>query len=771
MPPISDAVASCCSQAEDVQRVLGDVDTKWRKLEERLETVTEQVLRDHLDDLSRWFGVDEAAIANFAESGFRWKTRDRVQKLLLAPLTETVRQRVTPPGNASDEGLQSHVMDVLQEYWEKDVEPKLREATTADQRWTRKQRRLNKMVSGIRDPTGDAQRQRQAIWAPAEAAVKLLAPSTQALAEFAAESLSDEAIARLAAAVPAIVARSVCDWHFHCCTAEFAQLDSWWEGARAALQSRTDVWELLLEEEGLFLRRLERGIEELRAERTRYATLATFGHARDSSTSGHHGSGDWPAEGAALLAQAVMEMRRRLKPIRDSAAWRVVDAAKAIQKRLAEDAEAKQGPWKKVSRDDGIKAICEALQIGVPKFQELQLLEQPGAALSCLSADPEDVALDFAQRLDRFVALVAELQELPSKEAAPDTGGFGYILDEVLQFAAYLQEDLLSVLDDANAASLGAWLQEWREWGDADAGRRLESAMLAMPLKKDAALSHQEMKTRQNQLALLRGVQAALEDKQLRVWLMAPAAPSDALVNESDGLAVTGPASSTADIEVIDISLAIPARSPAPTPELESPRNSYPLRRPESHNSTWSSPIKTNGLSEQVQDAASPLARTARAVDLGEAAITDSAPISPERAFGRAIDHFSPTSLDVPLSPKDFRKSGSSSRKVFSGLRGEAGVRARSDTSGRRGGSAASPPREEARPMTPSWLDPPWPRCHSPASLWSRPGTPAGATDEPEALSMPKWKFIDGQCVPLRPASSSKRLPPLTSMMTRKAAW
>merc|ERR1711959_238262 len=70
-------------------------------------------------------------------------------------------------------------------------------------------------------------------------------------------------------------------------------------------------------------------------------------------------------------------------------------------------------------------------------------------------------------------------------------------------------------------------------------------------------------------------------------------------------------------------------------------------------------------------------------------------------------------------------------------------------------------PATPLQPATPSWLDPPWPRQEVPFQSWSRPGTASTVCDEAELAQAPKLKFVDGQCIPMRVASSSKRLPPI----------
>lgn len=77
--------------------------------------------------------------------------------------------------------------------------------------------------------------------------------------------------------------------------------------------------------------------------------------------------------------------------------------------------------------------------------------------------------------------------------------------------------------------------------------------------------------------------------------------------------------------------------------------------------------------------------------------------------------------------------------------------------------SSSGRPGTPSRPATPSWLDPPWPRQEVPFDSWTRPGTPSTVCDEADLAQTPKFKFVDGQCIPLRLGSSSKRLPPISS--------
>jgi hypothetical protein len=88
-------------------------------------------------------------------------------------------------------------------------------------------------------------------------------------------------------------------------------------------------------------------------------------------------------------------------------------------------------------------------------------------------------------------------------------------------------------------------------------------------------------------------------------------------------------------------------------------------------------------------------------------------------------------------------------------------------------GTPGRHPSTPSRPVTPSWLQPPWPRQEVPFDSWTRPGTPSTVCDEADLVQTPKFKLVEGQFVPLRPGSSCKRLPPIHSAMPdgMRKAW
>jgi len=277
---------------------------------------------------------------------------------------------------------------------------------------------------------------------------------------------------RLAAAVPSVIARAVLDWHFRGPLAELQQLEDWWEGARVALEGRQELWDRLVQEEGIFLRRIDRGVEALKAARALYLTHVNFGTSLDTC----HG---WP-EALPLLAEAAAEMSSRLRPVRDSAAWRVVDAAKAIEKELSQEKVAET--WS-ISEREALQVIVKAL----------------GG-----QAEGDSVEQLLAERSEKLMKLLSDLRETFGKD------DLARVLDDLLRAVVSLREDL-SVSDSPEG--LDDCVREWQALGEAcGAAGRLEAAVAAANVRKDASL--------RQPLALLRGLHVLLQRSELRSHLI-----------------------------------------------------------------------------------------------------------------------------------------------------------------------------------------------------------------------------------------------------------
>jgi hypothetical protein len=828
LPQFDDADV-CGSLDEELGKLCGVVNERWRSLNTQLEEHEEKVFQDHGDFFKKWFGLDAARISCWEEGSLRSKVRDRVQKLVLVPFVENLRQQLasSPATNEFESAATSpdaHPVSTLLEEWEREVEPLVKEAKDADGKLTRKIRRMErngatkdaKLEEAFRVPT---------LWRPVRAKLDEVLPLARRLSDIVVCAASDEAVAGLCRALPALVGRAVCDCYFDRCCAELDQLEGWWSGARAALQRRPALWERLLESEGIQVRRVDRGIEELCGERWGYSALAKFGSSPLDTNALVDSDCAWPAEPLTLLAQAITTMRRRLRSIRDSAAWRVIDVAKALQKELfAQRPKTSDRPlWERIGIEEGIVALCDALDAARPP-KGLELRAAPNEILSLRGMDVADAALVYMQRLDRLVAVASEVKDFPDLEGVPDTGGYSYIFMEMMQGLSYFSEELLGVMDEPEEDCLRSWMQEWIDWGDDIGGHRLESAVAGMPLKADSVSTEPELASRRKRLALLRGVQAMIDRPGFRAWLVrAPPRRHGAVATDANSVHFAAPDSDD------NLELSAP-----PEPEVSATVAAVCTTSPRDHEGHEAMQQQERSENEPVAD--KPLAASAEAVESVDATklaveapftaaaatvvaascdanITASGAchlvartagahdvvssavevctadaVKPGDAAVRAAATASPSLTNTPAPSS--QKVSAASRSVdeteepapFSVAQPNMGRTSSSPSLSKNSDTVASScpsPATMSRPVTPSWLEPPWPRAQmssSSSSLGSslgfgkfsmRPDTASTACDEdefrPNSAAAPRWKHVDGSFVPLRPM----KLPPLISSPLR----
>lgn len=461
---------------DELRKLLEEADAQWTLLEHRLDQVQEETLQQHAEELQKRFGLQPSDLNT--EGPFWCKVRGRVHAVLLCPVVREMRQQVWPADSGqSDEGEAPLVLDDLLDRWELEVEPLLGEAALQDARLARRAKR--KAQRGSTREAMQAHRERPAVWASAKSALEVLEHPVRTVSSFMSEVVSETA-EQIAAAVPAVIARAVIDWHFKGPLAELEQLENWWESARQALESRPELWDRLVQDEGIFLRRIDRGVDALRAARQIYLSHANFGVDLDTSGSG------WPTQTLDLLSDAAAEMTSRLRPVRDSAAWRVVDAAKAIEKELSQ-ANVRQETWS-TSERDAIHLIIKVLS--------------GKADAGALDGDRVNVLMD---RVAKLMTLLQTLRETFVKD------NLAKVLDDLLRAVVSLREEL-SVSDCAEAVE--DCVQQWYTLGEqCNAGSRMEEAVAASPaLRKDVNL--------RQALATLRGLHVLLQHADLRARLL-----------------------------------------------------------------------------------------------------------------------------------------------------------------------------------------------------------------------------------------------------------
>lgn len=779
----ADAVETCGPErckalGVEVRQLLGTAAERLAGLEAKLVAKEEEVLAEHFSDLRKWLSLEENAQSDWTAGGLRCKIRDRMQKLALVPLLERMRQRVDFRCDLDKSGNVKHVLDTLYEHWTK-AKASMDIAEVEEGKLRKKLRKMSKI--GM-DPTKLESEKNESIWAGSVQALEAIAPAVRQLAAFLEEEASPEAVVAIVSMTPAVVARAACDWLFSMCSAELEQLEVWWHGAKCAIQGRKGLWERLQESEGIFIRRIEQGIEELRCEQQRYRAFATFGACRVepsgcSSPSrarpgGGIGNGSWPTEAAALLSRSASEMRRRLNPIRDSAAWRLADAAQRIQR---DEFDFARPPWELVSVREGVHTVCE--EFGIPTPQSLDVMRAPQRGIP-VGGDLEEIALALMKRMDAIVAMTSDLRDFPSTTAcvcySPDVASTMVSLDRALEgivlTVVSLSEDLLGVLDEPTEEEIGGWIQRWVQAFKDGSGQNLDSVIRELPMRPDAEIPGEVAKARHMLLAKLRGLQFLVEEEEFRLWVMVPtaevprrtavpplgltaniaaAAAADAAQTQHQprptvtsspcmaqqasrsffyGLSREASPENVAKDETFEWEMPMPP----PLESLGSPRSSYAISR--------------DGIGSVAAAAAAALALVPKAPTVAPGA-GPRRPRVDSKEMPLARGGLSPVCKQEPPVPAP----------ELARLPSPAPTSPQSEQPLSPGSWSSLPATpNSSRPVTPSWLLPPWPR----REMLGRPDTPSTACDDAEVMYTPRPKFIDGTYIAPR-ASSTTRLKPL----------
>lgn len=357
------------------------------------------------------------------------------------------------------------------------------------------------------------------------------------------------------------------------------------------LRGRPQLWEALEEREGVFVRRIEQGISAVGERRSRYSAYATFGgtDAEVSRELSHPQDGSKFQDELSLLAGACSDMFKWMKAVRDSAVWRVVDSAHAINAEL-QIADAGNGlPWQAVTADEGALAFLKELGWDAEWFAEL--VQDTGSGCNPTDEEIEDTALEVIGRLEQVAGLAADVRDFFRQGRAEEPGsaaGFapgaaaadaaeralGEVVETIVQVVKGMNEDLLCLMDDPNKPSAEAWLALWSCCfsGSSPTGQQFEVAMASLPLKRDAELGGKQRQERQRWLALARGLQIFLSDEAMRSLAVSPLSlivrPAEANVPRRREFAlVTLPD---------DLELAVPS---APVISASRPSSGVPGRR------------------------------------------------------------------------------------------------------------------------------------------------------------------------------------------------
>lgn len=238
-------------------------------------------------------------------------------------------------------------------------------------------------------------------------------------------------------------------------------------------------------------------------------------------------------EATVLVAGVVADFRERLRQIRDSALWRVEGTAREIRKKIERNAFMKEPtPWERVTDEDGEEAILEALEEFAEYAARAELrpdLEEAEERFAVNDSVLEEMAVQTMKRLDRLVELAFQCREFFAPLYKQETQRAGAAADSpALLLAATeacsrmctrLQEDLLPVLDEPTLEQAKEWVEAWSAANEDQPTEAdgLVKAMASLQLKKDSELNVKDLAERRQRLMLAKGIERVLRSGAFRL--------------------------------------------------------------------------------------------------------------------------------------------------------------------------------------------------------------------------------------------------------------
>lgn len=542
----------CKSRFSQLEQELKAFSEAWHDLEVRLEGAADYLLHSKRQSWQKWFALDEEELENWNLGGLRWMAQHRIHQLLLSSWVSRMSSRVGLTADSKDEEdplpvatqrSSNHVLDALIDFFEARVKVVFTEAQKEDNNLMKKIRKTEKdekaagiVALGMGDTkkVSALKRQRPGLWEEVQKVLEKFTPPVKAMTAFAVEELTEAPLARLVGAAAGVTFRAVCDWIFQKSCADQDQLEKWWGSTKEGLQAKEQMWQCLVEKEGMLLKRIERGLEDASVQRQRYVTYATFG-GNDTEVVNLLAGYDPAIEPGCLpphleqpgtiLATTASDMHKQLRMVRDSALWRVVDSAQEIHRQLSHSVEAEPPPWQNCRSEEGLELLLAA--ICGP-----QSTPASSGYGETVEEDTSDAVLNVMHRLDALLTTFTEIKDyfqgmsrpaLSNAWKALDTSDACQILGSFLQNIAILNEDLLVVLDDLEVEAVKSWLQQWEQLvGRTSMGSQLRQAMERLPLLKDSQIKPDARRERRKWLTFVRGMLLLLEDQSLRKRIIEP---------------------------------------------------------------------------------------------------------------------------------------------------------------------------------------------------------------------------------------------------------
>lgn len=757
--------AECEERHKQIVQIISKADVAWQSLEAKLQSVEDAVLEDRFELFVECFGIEKEDVGNWVPGGFRSVGRANIHSLVLEPLKNKMTEKVNwePPKKEEPEEEEEEKRNLLQLLFahSDSILAVISEAAAEDHKLDKKIKKTEKeeKAKGIMALNGDSKkvaalkRTRPEIWEKAKNALDDFTAAVKRLGAFTDVEMTDDAMSYMMSQTPAILCRSISDWHFERYSAEVANLQKWWDTTSSSLKANPELWDDLQSKEGLFIRRIENGLEEIRIRHHRYGSYANFGslevkYVKGLVTPERDSKGKfWSQqlqEALLLVAKVLREIRERLKQIRDSAMWRLIEAARILKKNVKEAQEEESSVWDKVSAAEAALNVLQDLESCAP-YPE--------------GDDFEDMILATMRRLDRLIGICTEVQDFFGKDAVEPRESVALSVDNVAKEVASMHEDLLVVLDDPSPETAREWLMLWGQWDGSSLSRDVEEAFRARPLKRDSELNGRALGQRSKHLLWLRGLQCVTQGTQgIRSEVVAvlhadvSGAPRPEKFSTS-GVRMANGIQETADGALVltnprpleDLIMEDVLHSEPPTPDAataQAQANGLLSHR----EFTGGSAKRVSGSTEEIPQASPPPpshgnkssgAPPVPPLKLGSAGQSSGTPPADLNAS------LGSTGLNASLGASGLPPSGHATPQRRNSHKGSSTPK-RTNSFGYDG--RGSPPvmdaRVGSRPETPSELE----RELRAEGLGSRP---------------PSAKFVDGQYIPLRPNSASKRLPPL----------
>eukprot|EP00746_Dinoflagellata_sp_MGD_P068251 gnl/MRDRNA2_/MRDRNA2_28124_c0_seq2.p1 gnl/MRDRNA2_/MRDRNA2_28124_c0~~gnl/MRDRNA2_/MRDRNA2_28124_c0_seq2.p1 ORF type:complete len:764 (+),score=179.78 gnl/MRDRNA2_/MRDRNA2_28124_c0_seq2:124-2415(+) len=751
--------AECQERHKDLLAILSKADVAWQSLEAKLNDLEDGVFEDKFELFVECYGIEKADVGNWVPGGFRSTARANVHRLILEPLKNKMIEKVNyePPKKEEpeEEEDKQNLLQALFAHSDQ-VLSKVTEAAAEDHKLDKKIKKTEKeekskgiMGLGMQDSKKVAalKRQRPEIWEKAKAALDDFTATIKRLGAFVEAEMTDDAMNFMLSQAPAVICRSLSDWFFDKYSAEMTQLQKWWDTTSNSLRANQELWDGLQNKEGLFIRRIEKGLEEIRIRHHRYGSYANFGNnevkyvkglaAPERDSQGKFWSKQLD-EALLLVAKVLAEIRERLKQIRDSAMWRLIEAARILKGTMNEQAP-EVSVWDKVSAEDG------ALNV----FQDLEsCAEYPD------SDDFEDMILGTMRRVDRLIGISTEVQDFFGKDSIEPREGVVLCMEASCRSLANMHEELLGVLDDPCKETARDWLMLWGQWDGASLGEDLEETFRSMPLKKDSELNGRALAQRTKHLTWLRGLQCLMQGTQsLRSNVVATlhADVSGAPRPEKGSSGVSKASAVLEDGEVLlnprpleDMELVeLQSEPPSPRDAASAQASDMTLLSHREFTGGSANRAKSSpGEAPQTSQTETPSSAPPNKWSDGRGGPPPVPPLQLGSAVGTP-----PADLNASLGstgglpPSGLPPSGHATPQRKSSRKNSTPKR--SDSFGNSTPKRTDSFNFEGRGSPPADFFP------------SRPDSAQSNSRPPSA------KFVDGQFVPLRPNSASKRLPPL----------